>query len=166
MCWDKGRLCWKIAKLFYFCHLKKLARPETFGPYYVILVILCSWCLTEIFGLFLFVVGCVQWQWSGLILFHLLRCVRPQTVARMWWRRRSNKTSSWLAHILLNFSRLSVTDALQLFTSTHSLGPSWAQRWWSTVIRDDANQACSIACFGDVVWNKRTQVCSSFLIFL
>jgi hypothetical protein len=31
----KGRLCWKIAKLFYFCHLKKLVRPETFGPYYV-----------------------------------------------------------------------------------------------------------------------------------
>ena len=34
-CWNKGRLCWKIAKLFYFCHLKKLVRPETFGPYYV-----------------------------------------------------------------------------------------------------------------------------------
>ena len=26
----------KIAKLFYFCHLKKLVRPETFGPYYVL----------------------------------------------------------------------------------------------------------------------------------
>ena len=25
----------KIAKLFYFCHLEKLVRPETFGPYYV-----------------------------------------------------------------------------------------------------------------------------------
>ena len=25
----------KIAKLFYFYHLKKLVRPETFGPYYV-----------------------------------------------------------------------------------------------------------------------------------
>jgi hypothetical protein len=24
-----------MAKLFYFCHLKKLVRPETFGPYYV-----------------------------------------------------------------------------------------------------------------------------------
>ena len=35
VCWNKGRLCWKIAKLFYFCHLKKLVRPETFGPYYV-----------------------------------------------------------------------------------------------------------------------------------
>ena len=35
MCWNKGRLCWKTAKLFYFCHLKKLVRPETFGPYYV-----------------------------------------------------------------------------------------------------------------------------------
>ena len=33
----KGGLCWKIAKLFYFCHLKKLVRPETFGPYYVVL---------------------------------------------------------------------------------------------------------------------------------
>ena len=30
VCWNKGRLCWKIAKLFYFCHLKKLVRPETF----------------------------------------------------------------------------------------------------------------------------------------
>ena len=35
VCWNKGRLCWKIVKLFYFCHLKKLVRPETFGPYYV-----------------------------------------------------------------------------------------------------------------------------------
>ena len=35
VCWNKGRLCWKITKLFYFCHLKKLVRPETFGPYYV-----------------------------------------------------------------------------------------------------------------------------------
>ena len=35
MCWNKGRLCWKIPKLFYFCHLKKLVRLETFGPYYV-----------------------------------------------------------------------------------------------------------------------------------
>ena len=35
MCWNKGRLCWKITKLLYFCHLKKLVRPETFGPYYV-----------------------------------------------------------------------------------------------------------------------------------
>jgi hypothetical protein len=32
MCWNKGRLYWKIAKLFYFCHLKKLVRPEIFGP--------------------------------------------------------------------------------------------------------------------------------------
>ena len=32
MCWNKGRLYWKIAKLFYFCHIKKLVRPETFGP--------------------------------------------------------------------------------------------------------------------------------------
>ena len=35
VCWNKGRLCWKTAKLFYFCHLKKLVRPKTFGPYYV-----------------------------------------------------------------------------------------------------------------------------------
>ena len=35
MCWNKGRLCWKIAKLFYFCRLKKLVRPETFGLYHV-----------------------------------------------------------------------------------------------------------------------------------
>ena len=25
----------KIAKLFHFCHLKKMVRPETFRPYYV-----------------------------------------------------------------------------------------------------------------------------------
>jgi hypothetical protein len=31
----KGDYVEKIAKLFYFCHLKKLIRPETFGPYYV-----------------------------------------------------------------------------------------------------------------------------------
>ena len=35
VCWNKGRLCWKIANLFYFCHLKKLVSSETFGPYYV-----------------------------------------------------------------------------------------------------------------------------------
>ena len=34
-CWNKGRLCWKIANLFYFCHLKRLVRAETFGPYYI-----------------------------------------------------------------------------------------------------------------------------------
>ena len=39
MCWNKGRLCWKIAKLFYFCHVKKFVRPETFGPYYVFLAV-------------------------------------------------------------------------------------------------------------------------------
>ena len=33
VCWNKERLCWKIAKLFYFCHLKKSVRQETFGPY-------------------------------------------------------------------------------------------------------------------------------------
>ena len=31
----KGDYAEKIGKLFYFCHLKKLVRPETFGPYYV-----------------------------------------------------------------------------------------------------------------------------------
>ena len=30
MYWNKGRLVWKIAKFFYFCHLKKLVSPETF----------------------------------------------------------------------------------------------------------------------------------------
>ena len=35
MYWNKGKLCWKIAKLFYFCHHKKLVRPETVGPYYI-----------------------------------------------------------------------------------------------------------------------------------
>jgi hypothetical protein len=40
MCWNEGRLYWKIAKLFYFCHLKKLVRPETFGP---TLVHRCGW---------------------------------------------------------------------------------------------------------------------------
>ena len=29
---NKGRLCWKIANLFYFCHLKKVVRPVNFGP--------------------------------------------------------------------------------------------------------------------------------------
>ena len=42
VCWNKGRLCWKIAKLFYFCHLKKLVRPETFGPYHVSLADVCT----------------------------------------------------------------------------------------------------------------------------
>ena len=35
VCWSKGRLYWKIAKLFHFCHLSKLVRPETYGPYHV-----------------------------------------------------------------------------------------------------------------------------------
>ena len=46
MCWNKGRLCWKISKLFCFCHLKKLVRPETSGPYYVHLArLLLTACL-------------------------------------------------------------------------------------------------------------------------
>ena len=36
---NKGRLYLKIAKLFCFCHFKKLVRPETFGPYH-----LYFWC--------------------------------------------------------------------------------------------------------------------------
>ena len=32
MFWNKGRLHWKIANLFYLCHLERLVRPETFGP--------------------------------------------------------------------------------------------------------------------------------------
>ena len=40
VCWNKGRLRWKIAKLFYFCHLKKFVRPETFGPYHVCMYVL------------------------------------------------------------------------------------------------------------------------------
>ena len=35
VCWSKGRLYWRIAKLFHFCHLSKLVRPETYGPYHV-----------------------------------------------------------------------------------------------------------------------------------
>ena len=42
VCWSKGRLYWKIAKLFHFCHLSKLARPETYGPYHVSLCIIYS----------------------------------------------------------------------------------------------------------------------------
>ena len=45
VCWNKGRLCWKIAKLFYFCHLKKLVRPEIFGPYH-----LCFFCKVYVFN--------------------------------------------------------------------------------------------------------------------
>jgi len=32
MCWNKGRLYWKTAKLFCFWQLKNSVRPETFGP--------------------------------------------------------------------------------------------------------------------------------------
>ena len=31
----KGDYVEKQQSCFYFCHLKKLVRPETFGPYYV-----------------------------------------------------------------------------------------------------------------------------------
>ena len=30
MCWNKVRLCWKTAKLFYFCHLKKVGQAGNF----------------------------------------------------------------------------------------------------------------------------------------
>ena len=40
MCWNKGKLYWKTAKLLYFCHVKKLVRPKTFGPYYVCLTVM------------------------------------------------------------------------------------------------------------------------------
>jgi hypothetical protein len=32
----------KIANLFEFCYLKKLVRPETFGPYHVLYGLLCK----------------------------------------------------------------------------------------------------------------------------
>ena len=35
MCWNKGRLCWKIAELFYFCQSwsgRKLLDPTTYVP--------------------------------------------------------------------------------------------------------------------------------------
>jgi hypothetical protein len=35
VCWNRGKLYWKTAKFFHFCHLKKLVRPETLGPYRV-----------------------------------------------------------------------------------------------------------------------------------
>ena len=41
----KVRLCWKIAKLFYFCHLNKLVRSETF---WTLLGIISSWILLRI----------------------------------------------------------------------------------------------------------------------
>ena len=35
MCWNKGRLCWKITKLFYFCPLKSWSGRKLFGPYHL-----------------------------------------------------------------------------------------------------------------------------------
>ena len=32
----------KNSNVVYFCHLKKLVRPETFGPYYVVVTFLSS----------------------------------------------------------------------------------------------------------------------------
>ena len=59
VCWNNGRLCWKTAKLFYFCHLKKLVRPETFGPYHV-----CRPVLGPIQPLIQWVPVSVTWRWS------------------------------------------------------------------------------------------------------
>ena len=47
-----------MAKLFYFCHLKKLVRPETFGPYYVY-----SQLIITYLGLYSSLYGCK----SGLL---------------------------------------------------------------------------------------------------
>ena len=49
----------KTAKLFYFCHLKKLVRPETFAPCHVPLVSLKS--VTACFKMinFLRVISCM-----------------------------------------------------------------------------------------------------------
>ena len=63
VCWNKGRLCWKIAKLFYFCHLKKLVRPETFGPYHVHYTVQKVHCLSGNFVLF---VGLLQQHNPGV----------------------------------------------------------------------------------------------------
>lgn len=41
------------------------------------------------FRTLLFVVGCVQWQWSGVIWIDLHRCVRLQAVRRICGRCRS-----------------------------------------------------------------------------
>ena len=48
MRWNKGRLCWKIVKLFYFCHLKKswsgrkLLDPTTYMNIELYLAYFCS----------------------------------------------------------------------------------------------------------------------------
>ena len=45
-----------MAKLFYFCHFKKLVRPETFGPYYVLQAVVQLGDLVLLFAVF-FVTG-------------------------------------------------------------------------------------------------------------
>ena len=68
MCCNKGRLCWKIAKLFYFCHLKKLVRPETF------------WTPLRIFFSFLFFFTEHKGgddMWIYVIASHTNSCSKP-----------------------------------------------------------------------------------------
>ena len=77
MCWNKGRLCWKIAKLFYFCHLRKLVRPETFGPYHV--------------------------QYPFLSVHSL----NPYTTIQAFSLSRSYRSSKWLADGCLNSTYMS-----------------------------------------------------------
>ena len=98
MCWNKGRLCWKIAKLFYFCHLKELVRPETFGPFYVHGIQGCeidtkenlSWIifdLTRIFVIFNWIVGLyLMFLISGHTFFMLLTSISKAKVNQSLYR--------------------------------------------------------------------------------
>ena len=79
MCWNKGRLCWKIAKLFYICHLKKLVRPETSGPYYVcrkkhgVLRFRPSWAIKDFFQ-------AGQWMWIHRVRLHQVFIIKKKPI--------------------------------------------------------------------------------------
>ena len=83
VCWNKRRLRWKIEKLFYFSHLKKLVRPETFGPYNVCLISNIFWTLGCIPVFFLFL---------SLILADLLMCFMFNIRREGWDRSQNLKT--------------------------------------------------------------------------
>ena len=147
MCWNKVRLYWKIAKLFYFCHLKKLVRPETFGPYHVYQIFRCQ---------------LMAWKWSNgqlkkkRVKFYLSKTIGHErssyfifmsvlhlytSESTLWNSFAKKKIKKWdsFHHINVNQSRL-----YNLVTPIHGYPVRWRLMpsatwyhvlWWFSTCR-------------------------------
>ena len=106
VCWNKGRLCWKIAKLFYFCHLKKLVTGNFWTVLRTITTLICS----------------VQWtlRTKTLYEFILSSATRTPTISDEQWQIRSSSVVKFLSPAVFIFSTQGYKDC-RLVTSRRAV---------------------------------------------